>query len=119
MRTWRAWNMTADRPVRLTKSKLSGGLILEGLEDRVYLHIVSAPHTTESLARAVNTSLPTMARALARLRRSVAAVGMELTSVRTSEGYHYEIRGLEDYARHHWRTSRLRSLAGTVKVVRK
>jgi hypothetical protein len=107
--------MTATRAMRRPESQSSGRLSLEGLEEKAFLHIVSVQHTTLTLARATSTSVPTMARALARLRRSLQGAGMELASVRVAQGYHYEIRGLEEYVRRHWRASRLRSLAGSVK----
>ena len=87
-------------------------LVLEGLEEQVFLHVLGAGHTTESLARAVGVSAPTVSRALARLRRALRAAGMDLGSIRLPEGYRFEVRGHAEYVRQAWPGSRLRGLAG-------
>ncbi len=84
------------------------------LEERIHVHLLAGPHTTGSLSVACGASVPTLARALARLRVLLRKRGMELVSVRSGGGYRYEIFGAEDHVRKAWRGSLLRSLAGSV-----
>lgn len=91
---------------------------IEGLEREAYLHILSREHTTATLASAMDASVPSLARAIARLRRALFTRGMTLVSVRAGKSYHYEIRGHGDYVRRKWKGSRLRALAGAGKDCR-
>jgi hypothetical protein len=80
--------------------------------DHLHLLLVAGPKGTIEVADLLGVSVPTAARAIARLRGVLAGDGMELASVRTKSGWHYEIRGLEDYMRRRWKSSRLRRAAG-------
>ncbi len=61
-------------------------------------HILCARYTARGLARKLGVSVPTVSRALARLRASLSARGGELVSVRRGRVWHYEIREPESRA---------------------
>jgi hypothetical protein len=84
------------------------------LEERVHVHLLAGPHSTASLSVACGASVPTLARAIARLRVLLRKRGMELVSVRSGGGYRYEIFGSESHVRKAWQGSLLKSLAGSV-----
>ena len=88
------------------------------LEAKIHLHLLTRPHTSETLAVACGASVPTVARAIARLREALRKAGLELVSVRASGGYRYEIYGSEDHGRRGWLASRLRGLAGSVPAAK-
>lgn len=64
----------------------------ESLAREACEHILCAPYTAAGLARRLGISLPTAARLVARLRKSLAARGADLVSVRRGRSWHYEIR---------------------------
>jgi hypothetical protein len=70
----------------------------EALAREACEHILCAPYTTGGLARRLGISLPGAARLVARLRKSLAARGAELLSVRRGRSWHYEIREPADAA---------------------
>ena len=63
-----------------------------------YLFILSGSHNAASLAAKLNVSLPTASRLLESLRKHLARRGRRLVSVRSEEGFHYEV-GDEDRER--------------------
>jgi hypothetical protein len=97
----------------LMRGESAGGGVAS-LEERIHIHLLAGPHTTGSLSTACGASVPTLARALARLRVVLRKHGMELVSVRSGGGYRYEIFGSESHVRKAWQGSLLKSLAGSV-----
>ncbi len=63
------------------------------LEKQARTLILVRDHHTASLAKACKVSVATMSRALARLRKKLSKEGLELISVRSPAGSHYEIKG--------------------------
>ena len=63
------------------------------LEQQARTQILIREHHTASLAKACGVSVATMSRALARLRKKLSKEGLELISVRSPAGSHYEIKG--------------------------
>lgn len=81
------------------------------LVELAYLHILAQEHNTDSLAKALAVSFPTATRVVEELRRKLASEGGDLVSVKTSKGWHYEIR--QD--RSNWREDPLWKLIGRVR----
>ncbi len=84
--------------------------------ERAYLHILSRRHNAGGRAGARGVSTSTVARSLEGRRCAREVKGMELASVRTSEGWHYTIIGHEEYVRQRWEKSPLRRSAGLTKA---
>src|SRR5436190_23064989 len=61
----------------------------------VYLFILSGSHNTASLAAKLGLSVPTVSRLVESLKKDLVRRGKRLVSVRSDEGFHYEIRDEE------------------------
>ncbi len=83
------------------------------LVEQAYLHILARDHNTHTLAKALGSSIATTARAVDELRAKLAGDGGELVSVRTVEGWHFEIRQKID-----WKNDPLLKAVGSVKRVK-
>jgi DNA-binding transcriptional regulator LsrR (DeoR family) len=57
-----------------------------------YLFILAGEHNAASLAGKLGVSLPTASRLLEMLRKDLARRGKRLVSVRSEDGFHYEVR---------------------------
>lgn len=79
------------------------------LVEEAYLHILARDHNTHTLAKALGSSIATTARAVDDLRAKLAGHGAELVSVRTTAGWHFEIREEID-----WKNDPLLKAVGSV-----
>jgi len=57
-----------------------------------YLFILSGEHNSASLAATLRVSVPTASRLVEGLKKNLARRGKRLVSVRSEEGFHYEVR---------------------------
>ncbi len=57
-----------------------------------YLFILAGEHNSASLAEKLNVSVPTASRLVQGLKKDLARRGKRLVSVRSEEGFHYEVR---------------------------
>jgi hypothetical protein len=60
-----------------------------------YLFILSGEHNAASLAAKLSVSVPTASRLIEGLRKDLARRGKRLVSVRSEQGFHYEVRDEE------------------------
>jgi hypothetical protein len=67
-----------------------------GQQDRqirdAYLFILGGKHNAASLAAKLGVSVPTASRLVEGLKKDLARRGKRLVSVRSEEGFHYEVR---------------------------
>jgi hypothetical protein len=57
-----------------------------------YLFILAGEHNAASLAATLGVSLPTASRLVEVLRKDLSRRGKRLVSVRSEDGFHYEVR---------------------------
>jgi len=60
-----------------------------------YLFILAGEHNAASLAAKLGVSVPTASRLIEGLKRDLTRRGKRLVSVRSDEGFHYEVRDEE------------------------
>ena len=63
-----------------------------GHVQEAYLHILAGKHNAASLAAHLGISVPTATRVVEELRKDLAGRGKRLVSVRTEDGFHYEVQ---------------------------
>ncbi len=81
----------------------------DNLQTKIYLRIAGGQHhNASSLAAAVGVSRATVIRVITQLRRELAREGADLVTVRTTQGWHYELRNDEARVRARWRAANRR-----------